>query len=227
MDQKRQVGLEAARRVEDGQVVGLGTGSTAHHFIKALGERIKDEELDILGIPTSYQSFFMAQECKIPVTTLDEHQVDLAVDGADEVDPQFNLIKGGGAAHTREKMVDYDALTFLVIVDESKIVDKLGKFPVPVEVLPTAYRVVKEKLLSLGGIPQLRMAHRKDGPVISDNNNFILDVQFTTIPDPVQLEMELNNIPGVLENGIFTGAVDEVLVGSSGEIKSLKNIKRS
>lgn len=222
MDQKRQVGLEAALRVEDGQVVGLGTGSTTHYFIKGLGDRIKEEELDILGIPTSYQSFFLAQECGIPVTTLDEHQVDLAVDGADEVDPHLNLIKGGGAAHTREKMVDYDAKTFLVIVDESKIVERLGKFPVPVEVLPLAYRVVKEHLLSIGGIPNLRMAQMKDGPVISDNNNFILDVQFTSLPDPVQLEMELNNIPGVLENGIFTGAVDEVLIGSSGEVKSLK-----
>jgi ribose 5-phosphate isomerase A len=222
MDPKKRVGLEAALRVQDGMVVGLGTGSTTHHFIKGLAERLKEEELEVWGIPTSYQSYFLAVELGIPVTTLDEHRPDLAVDGADEVDPYLNLIKGGGAAHTREKIVDYAARTFLVIVDESKIVEQLGEFPVPVEVIPGALNMVKERLESMGGTPRLRMAHMKDGPVISDNNNFILDVQFKKIPHPVLLEKELNNIPGVLENGIFTGAVDEVLVGTVNQVKSLK-----
>lgn len=222
MDPKKRVGLEAALRVEDGMVVGLGTGSTTHQFIKSLAERLKEEELEVWGIPTSYQSYFLAVELGIPVTTLDEHRPDLAVDGADEVDPYFNLIKGGGAAHTREKIVDYAARTFLVIVDESKLVEQLGDFPVPVEVLPGALNMVKEHLESMGGVPRLRMAHMKDGPVISDNNNFILDVQFENIPHPVLLEKELNNIPGVLENGIFTGVVDEVLVGYVNQVKSLK-----
>jgi ribose 5-phosphate isomerase A len=222
MDPKKLVGLEAALRVEDGMVVGLGTGSTTYHFIISLAERLKEEELDVLGIPTSYQSYFLAVDLGIPVTTLDEHQPDLAVDGADEVDPYLNLIKGGGAAHTREKIVDYAARTFLVIVDESKIVDQLGEFPVPVEVLPLALNTVKKHLESMGGTPRLRMAHMKDGPVVSDNNNFILDVEFEDIPHPVLLEKELNNIPGVLENGIFTGEVDEVLIGSATRVKSMK-----
>ena len=205
MDPKKRVGLEAALRVEDGMVVGLGTGSTTYHFIKSLAERLKEEEMEVLGIPTSYQSYFVAVDLGIPVTTLDEHQPDLAVDGADEVDPYLNLIKGGGAAHTREKIVDYAAETFLVIVDESKMVDQLGAFPVPVEVLPLALNTVMKRLETMKGTPRIRMAHMKDGPVVSDNNNFILDVEFEDIPHPVLLEKELNNIPGVLENGIFTG----------------------
>jgi len=222
MDPKKRVGLEAALRVEDGQVVGLGTGSTTHHFIKSLAERLKEEELEVWGIPTSYQSYFLAVELGIPITTLDEHRPDLAVDGADEVDPYLNLIKGGGAAHTREKIVDYAAETFLVVVDQSKMVNQLGEFPVPVEVLPGALRTVKEHLESIGATPRLRMAHMKDGPVISDNNNFIVDVKFDQIPHPVLLEKELNNIPGILENGIFTDAVDEVLIGTGAQVKSLK-----
>ncbi|MCC7551841.1 MAG: ribose 5-phosphate isomerase A, partial [Methanobacterium sp.] len=118
-DAKRQVAKEAAMMVTDGQILGLGTGSTTHYFIQKLGERIQEEEIDIMGIPTSYQSFFLARDCNIPITTLDEHLPDLAVDGADEVDPQLNLIKGGGAAHTLEKIVDSAADHFLVIVDES------------------------------------------------------------------------------------------------------------
>jgi len=222
MDPKKRVGLEAALRVEDGMVVGLGTGSTTYHFIKSLAERLKEEEMEVLGIPTSYQSYFMAVDLGIPVTTLDEHQPDLAVDGADEVDPYLNLIKGGGAAHTREKIVDYAAETFLVIVDESKMVDQLGAFPVPVEVLPLALNTVMKRLETMKGTPRIRMAHMKDGPVVSDNNNFILDVEFEDIPHPVLLEKELNNIPGVLENGIFTGEVDEVLIGSVTQVKSIK-----
>jgi ribose 5-phosphate isomerase A len=214
MDLKKSVGIEAARRVKDGTVVGLGTGSTAQHFIRSLGERIKEEELEVMGIPTSYQSFFLAQESGIPVTSLDEHGVDLAVDGADEVDPHLNLIKGGGAAHTREKVVDSDAEHFLVIVDDTKMVEFLGETPVPVEVLPYAYRTVKELLEEIGGIPFLRMARMKDGPVISENNNFILDVQFSGVDQPAALESEINNLPGVVENGIFSNRAHEVLVGT-------------
>jgi ribose 5-phosphate isomerase len=144
-DAKKEVAHEAAMMVEDGQVLGLGTGSTTHYFIQNLGERIHNEEMEIMGIPTSYQSFFLAKECNIPITTLDEHLPDLAVDGADEVDPNLNLIKGGGAAHTLEKIVDSSASKFVVIVDESKIVKELGDFPVPLEVMPSAHRPVTGK----------------------------------------------------------------------------------
>lgn len=222
MNLKKLVGYQAAELVRDGQVVGLGTGSTTHYFIERLGEKIKEEEVEILGIPTSYQSLFFARESGITVTSLDEHAVDVAVDGADEVDPHLNLIKGGGAAHTLEKIVDSSAEKFIVIVDDSKLVDELGNFPVPVEVIPQAYRVVTEKLGSLGGIPQLRMAERKDGPVITDNGNFVVDTRFGKISEPEVLEVELNTIPGVVENGIFTCVVDEVMVGTLNGLEILK-----
>ena len=144
MELKRRVGYEAAKLVKDGDVVGLGTGSTTHYFIEKLGERIQTEEINIFGVPTSFQSFFLGRDLGIPITTLEEHDVDIAVDGADEVDPELNLIKGGGAAHTLEKIVDESASLFVVIVDETKIVSELGSFPVPVEVIPQATRTVKE-----------------------------------------------------------------------------------
>jgi ribose 5-phosphate isomerase A len=222
MELKRRVGNEAAKLVNDGDVVGLGTGSTTHYFIEKLGERIKNEEIEILGIPTSYQSFFLAKESGIPVTTLEEHDVVIAVDGADEVDPELNLIKGGGAAHTLEKIVDESAERFVVIVDSSKIVSELGKFPVPVEVIPQATKTVKKHLMEIKGVPSLRMALRKDGPVVTDNGNFVYDVKFNSIPDPKKLEIDLNSIPGVVENGIFAGIVSEVLVGREDRVDLLK-----
>ena len=222
MELKRNVGYAAAKLINDGNIVGLGTGSTTFHFIEKLGKRIVDEEIKIMGIPTSYQSFLLANENGIPVTTLEEHDIDIAVDGADEVDSSLNLIKGGGAAHTMEKIVDCAAAKFIVIVDDSKIVDKLGAFPVPVEVIPQACRTVCDHLKQFGGAPVLRMGERKGGPVITDNGNFVLDVKFESIEDPAYLEKELNYIPGVVENGIFSGVADEVIVGSSEGIKTLK-----
>jgi ribose 5-phosphate isomerase A len=222
MELKKRVGYEAAKLVKDGDVVGLGTGSTTHYFIEKLGTRIKNEDITILGVPTSYQSFFLGRDSGIQITTLEEHDVDIAVDGADEVDPKLNLIKGGGAAHTLEKIVDESAKRFVVIVDGSKIVSELGIFPVPVEVIPQATRTVKNHLIDMGGLPQLRMAERKDGPVVTDNGNFIYDVKFT-IKNPKKLEIELNTIPGVVENGIFSQIVDEVIVGRENGIEFLKN----
>jgi ribose 5-phosphate isomerase A len=221
MELKRTVGYEAAKLIKDGDIVGLGTGSTTHFFIEKLGQRIEKEEINIMGVPTSYQSFFLARDSSIPITTLEEHEVDIAVDGADEVDPVLNLIKGGGAAHTLEKIVDESAARFVVIVDGTKIVSELGNFPVPVEVIPQATRPVKKHLIEMGGMPSMRMAQRKDGPVVTDNGNFIYDVKFT-IKNPKKLETELNSIPGVVENGIFSEIVDEVIVGRESGIKVLK-----
>ena len=133
---KQNVGKQAAALIEDGQVVGLGTGSTTVHFIKFLGQRVQDEQLDIMGIPTSFQSLILARELGIEVTSIDEHDIDIAVDGADEVSSNLDLIKGGGAAHTKEKIIDASADKFVVIVDESKMVDKLGAFPLPIEIIP-------------------------------------------------------------------------------------------
>ena len=221
MELKKRVGYEAAKLVNDGDVVGLGTGSTTHFFIEKLGNRIKTEEINILGVPTSFQSFFLGRDSGIQMTTLEEHDVDIAVDGADEVDPELNLIKGGGAAHTLEKIVDESAALFVVIVDETKMVAKLGNFPVPVEVIPQSTRTVKQHLIEMGGLPELRMAERKDGPVVTDNGNFIFDVKFN-IQNPKKLETELNTIPGVIENGIFSQIVDEVMVGRDNNIDVLK-----
>ena len=223
MNLKKNVGYEAVEWVKDGYVVGLGTGSTTYYFIEKLAEKIKNEELEVLGIPSSYQSFFLASDSGIPLTTLEEHDVDLAVDGADEVDPNLNLIKGGGAAHTMEKIIDQSADKFIVIIDDSKMVDVLGKFPIPVEVIPPALRIVKEQLMNMGGQPDLRMAKRKDGPIITDNGNFVVDVEFNSINEPKKLEVMLNSIPGVVENGVFASLADEILVAS---IQGLNILKR-
>lgn len=213
---KQEVGRAAAVRVQSGSIVGLGTGSTTAYTIQFLGDRLKSGEIkDIVGIPTSFQAEVLAKQYGIPLTTLDAvDRIDIAIDGADEVDPQKNLIKGGGAAHTREKIVDYLAEQFIVVVDSSKMVDKLGSsFPVPVEVIPMAIAPVMRAIEKLGGKPELRMGVRKAGPVITDQGNMVIDVKFDAIDDPAGLEKTLNNIPGVLENGIFVGVTDLVLIG--------------
>lgn len=213
---KELVAAEAARRVESGMILGLGSGSTAKIFIEQVGRRLQAGELTgLLGVPTSFQSAQLAQQYGIPQITLNEiDRIDLAVDGADEVDPAKNLIKGGGACHTREKLVDSRAEVFLVVVDATKLSDVLGStFALPVEVVPEAYRQVMVALSALGSEPELRMAVRKAGPVVTDQGNLVIDAKFEAINDPAALEREINNIPGVLENGLFVGMADEVLIG--------------
>lgn len=212
---KQEVGRAAASRVQSGSIVGLGTGSTTAYAIQFIGERLQSGELtDIQGVPTSFQASVLAKQFGVPLTTLDEiDHIDVAIDGADEVDPQKNLIKGGGAAHTREKVVDSLAEQFIVVVDSSKLVDKLGTFPLPVEVLPMAVAPVTRAIARLGGTAELRMGVKKDGPVITDQGNMVLDCRFGAIADPAELEKTLNNIPGVLENGLFVGLTDLVLIG--------------
>jgi ribose 5-phosphate isomerase A len=214
---KQQVGKTAADRVQSGTIVGLGTGSTTAYAIQFIGERLQAGELkDIKGIPTSFQAIGLARQYGIPLVSLDEvDHIDVAIDGADEVDPQKNLIKGGGAAHTQEKIVDAYANQFIVVVDSGKLTQKLGTtFLLPVEVVPMAVSPVMQKIRQLGGEPRLRMGVKKAGPVVSDNGNLILDVKFEQgIDNPADLEKTLNNIPGVLENGLFVGVADLVLVG--------------
>jgi ribose 5-phosphate isomerase A len=213
---KEIVALEAAKMVRDGTVVGLGTGSTAALAIAELGRRVREEGLEIVGIPTSYGSAMIARENGIVIRSLDDvSKIDIAIDGADEVDPKKNLIKGGGGAHTREKVVDGQADLFVVIADDSKLVEYLGeKFPVPVEVLPFAVQPVMKKLKEIGSNPVLRMGVKKDGPVITDQGNMIIDVRFSQIKEPKALELELNGIPGVVENGLFVGLAHLVLFGT-------------
>ena len=213
---KQEVGKIAAGRVKSDSIVGLGTGSTTAYAIQYLGERLATGELkNIVGIPTSFQAEVLAKKYQIPLTSLDAvDRIDIAIDGADEVDPQKNLIKGGGAAHTREKVVDSLAEQFIVVVDSGKLVDKLGStFLLPVEVIPMAVTPVMRSLAKLGGKPELRMGIKKAGPVVTDQGNLVVDVKFDTIDDPATLEKNINNLPGVLENGLFVGVADVILVG--------------
>lgn len=214
---KRAVASAAVAQIRDGMVLGLGSGSTAALMIQDLGEKLRLGELrDITGVTTSFQGEVLAAELGIPLRSLNAIQrIDLAIDGADEVDPALQLIKGGGACHVQEKLVARRADRFVVVVDATKLVDTLNlAFLLPVEVLPGAWRQVKGQLKEMGGEAELRMAVRKAGPVVTDQGNLVLDVKFAGgISDPLTLEKEINNLPGVLENGLFVNLTDQVLVG--------------
>ena len=211
-DQKRRAGESAAEAVEDGMVVGLGTGSTAAWAIRAIGRAV-DAGLDVRGVPTSFQSRELAREAGIPLVGLDEvGSVDLAIDGADQF-AGWDLVKGGGAAHAREKIVDAAAERFLVVADPSKEAAVLDH-PVPVEVLPDARRTVARAVREEGGEPTLRAAECKDGPVVTDNGNLVLDCDFGSVEKPAELATALSGIPGVVEHGLFVGLADEIHVGT-------------
>lgn len=212
---KQAAGREAAARVHEGMVVGLGTGSTTAFAIEELGRRIREEGLTITGTPTSFAAELLADQHGIPLCDL-RHvaEIDIAIDGADEVDPAMNLIKGRGAAHTREKVVATLARRFVVLVDESKLVDVLGsRMPVPVEVLPMAAFPILRRLESLGARAEIRMGRKKDGPVVSDQGFWIIDAHFAGIDDPTALQEEIRAIPGVLDHGLFLDLATDVLVG--------------
>ena len=217
-DRMKQAVAEAAvEQIRDGMVLGLGSGSTAALMIQALGAKLRRGDLkDIVGVTTSFQGEVLAAELGIPLKSLNAiDRIDLAIDGADEVDPSFQLIKGGGACHVQEKLVARRADRFVVVVDASKLVERLNLgFLLPVEVLPGAWRQVQAELGELGGDAQLRMAVRKAGPVVTDQGNVVLDAKFAGgITNPAALEKEINNLPGVLENGLFVDITDQVLVG--------------
>ena len=214
---KQAVAEAAVAQIRDGMVVGLGSGSTAALMIEGLGARLAAGQLhDIVGVTTSFQGEVLAAELGIPLRALNAiDRIDLAIDGADEVDPSFQLIKGGGACHVQEKLVAARAERFIVVVDSTKLVQRLNlDFLLPVEVLPGAWVQVQSRLKSMGGVAELRMATRKAGPVVTDQGNLVLDVRFEAgISDPIALERDINNLPGVLENGLFVNLADEVLVG--------------
>ena len=211
--EKRNAGRYAAEYIKDGFVVGLGTGSTAQHFVERLAERIKKEELEIIGIPTSEQTKHQAEELGVPITSLDEHPIiDITVDGADEIDGEFNLIKGGGGALLREKIVAYHSKELVIVADTSKMVDTLGvKFMLPVEIIPIWSTAIIGCLEDLDCLANLRMENNT--VYKTDNKNYIVDCKFQGIPDPESLSLELNSIPGVVENGLFVGMVDKVIIG--------------
>jgi ribose 5-phosphate isomerase A len=219
--EKEAAGRAAAKLVCDGDIVGLGTGSTAYFAVVALGERVK-AGLKITGIPTSVQTADLARAVGIPLTTLDEHpQIDITIDGADEVDSKLNLIKGGGGALLREKVVASASKKMVVVADSGKIVLALGKFPLPVEIISFARTVVEKKIVSLGATPKLRT--KSDGsPFLTDNGNQILDCSFGRIVDPIELGKTLSCTPGIVEHGLFIGLASLAVVGRENGVDEIR-----
>ncbi|MGC2648080.1 MAG: ribose-5-phosphate isomerase RpiA [Candidatus Sulfotelmatobacter sp.] len=219
--EKEAAARSSLRFVKDGQVVGLGTGSTAAYFIQLLGEKVKNG-LQIRGIPSSNRSWEQAASLGIPLTTLDEcQQIDVTVDGADEVDPQLRLIKGGGGALLHEKIVASATRQLVIVVDASKRVPVLGKFPLPVEVVKFAKALVKKRIEALGA--QVEMRHNADGkPFLTDENNYILDCHFGQIRGADGLANKLSDMPGIVEHGLFIGMASVVLVANGSEVIELR-----
>lgn len=216
-EMKRRACEHAITAVDDGDIVGLGSGSTAEHAIRLLGRRV-DAGLDIEAVPTSFQAREVAHEAGIDLTTLDavDGSIDVAIDGADQF-AGGHLVKGGGAAHAREKVVDAAADELLIVVDETKASDVLDH-PVPVEVLPDARVPVANAIREMGGEPMLRDAQRKSGPVITDNGNLVLDCDFGKLSDPGALARRIASLPGVVEHGLFVGLADEIYMGTEDDV---------
>lgn len=219
---KRRAAIEAVKNIKDGFIVGLGSGSTAAYAIEEIGRRVREEGLKILGIPTSHQALILAIKNGIPITTLHEHPIiDLTIDGADQIDPNLNLIKGMGGALTREKIIASSSKNFIIVADERKLVNKLGGAqPLPIEILPFAQPLVTLKIMELGGEPRLRRVG-ENTPYVTDNGNFILDVNFGIIENPAELNYKLKVIPGVIETGLFIGMAHTAYVGTRTGVKKI------
>ncbi|MGD1024396.1 MAG: ribose-5-phosphate isomerase RpiA [Candidatus Sulfotelmatobacter sp.] len=219
--EKEAAARASLRFVKDGQVVGLGTGTTAARFIQLLGEQVKNG-LRIRGIPTSDRSREQAASLGIPLTTLDEcQQIDVDVDGADEFDPELRLIKGGGGALLREKIVASASKQVVIVADATKRVPVLGRFPLPVEVIKFAQALVTKKIEALGAAVELRR-DASGKPFVTDENNHILDCRFGQIRDADGLARKLSDMPGVVEHGLFIGMASVVLVANGSEIVELR-----
>src|SRR5215210_5246751 len=220
MDAKQRAGFRAAEFVEDGMSVGLGTGSTAYWLVERLGERVRDEGLRVRGVPTSRRTEEQARRLRIPLVTLGEAgALDLAIDGADEIGPGLALIKGGGGALLREKLVASAARRFVVVADASKRVEVLGRFPLPVEVVPFAWELTARRVSALTRAePALRRG--EGGEVyVTDNGNYILDCRCGEIPDPARTGRELKALTGVVESGLFVGMADLAVVATDGGVE--------
>ena len=221
---RKRAASEAVKHVKDGFTIGLGSGNTAAYAIKEIGRKIQKEKWRILGVPTSHQAFRLAVSSGIPITTLEEHpQLDLTIDGADQIDEDLNLIKGMGGALTREKIVACATKQLIIVADQTKLVVKLGKNqPLPIEVLPFSLPMVMPKIEKMGGKPILREGEGKVGPVVTDNGNLIVDADFGPIESPKELDSELKSIPGVIETGLFIDMADVVYVGKPEGVDKLK-----
>lgn len=218
MDGKKLAGEKAAEYVENGMIVGLGTGSTVYWTIMKLGELVRDG-LRIKGVPTSRRTEELATQLGIPLLDLAEVEaIDLTIDGADEADADLNLIKGGGGALLREKLVASASRRLIIVADDSKWVPALGKFPLPVEVVPFGWELTRRQIAKLDCDPVLRMAD--EGPYITDNGNYILDCHFGVIQDAEQLSTAMNQLPGVVENGLFVQMAERIVLGfTDGSVK--------
>jgi len=214
--EKQRAAEAAVEYVKDGMIVGLGTGSTTEFAVKKLGERVRDG-LAIRGIPTSDVTKVQAEEEGIPLIDFSETMyIDLTIDGADEIDVNLNMIKGGGAALLREKIVASASKEEIIIVSHEKFVKQLGSFPLPVEVIPFGWQVIFNQLETLGGSPDLRL--KQGQPLLTDQGNYIIDCRFRQIIDASQLEQRLNMIPGVVENGLFTGLCTRMIMAEGEKI---------
>lgn len=221
---KKRAAISAVTHVKSGQILGLGSGTTIAYALEEIGRKISERKFHVSGVPTSYQTLQLAVKHNIPLTTLEEHpQLDLVIDGADQVDRDLNMIKGMGGALTREKIIASASKIKIFVVDETKLTNKLGTDqPVPIEVLPFALTTIMEKLCKIGAQPVLREAAHKLGPVISDNGNFLIDAQFGSIDNPEKLNLILKTIPGIVETGLFLGFADVVYVGGKTAVRKLE-----
>jgi ribose 5-phosphate isomerase A len=219
--QKRLAAEEAMRYVQDGTCLGLGSGSTAAVWVRLLGRRVRDG-LRIRGVPTSEATRTLAQAEGIPLTSLDEAlHIDLTVDGADEVDRNLAMIKGGGGALLREKVVAAFSRRLVIIADSRKLVERLGAFPLPVEVVPFALRPVREQIAAWGGKPVLRLGDDRR-PAVTDGGNHILDCSFGVIADPENLARRLDAVAGVVEHGLFLNMADTAIVGREAGVETIR-----
>ncbi|MFD1334347.1 ribose-5-phosphate isomerase RpiA [Oceanobacillus iheyensis] len=218
---KQIAAQEAVRYIKDGMVIGIGSGSTVNEFLYCLAARMRKERLQVVGIPASKKSERLATELGIPLTTFATYQnVDIAIDGTDEIDDQLYLVKGGGGSLVREKMIDLVAETFIVIASGEKKVKKLGSFPVPVEVVPFGWQATEQRLQQFGCQTNLRMV--EEDIFVSDNQNYIIDCDFKEIDDAEALHGSLKQIVGVIETGIFINMVDKAIVADNGELSILE-----
>ena len=218
---KQVAAQEAASRIKDEMVIGIGSGSTVNEMLRFLAKRIEAEGIRVSGIPSSLKTERLARELEIPLTTFAVHQkVDIAIDGTDEVDSNLYLIKGGGGSLVREKMVDMVADKFIVIADQSKMVKQLGNVAVPVEIVPYGWQATEKRLQQIGCQTNLR--YRNGEVFVSDNQNYIIDCKFTGIREPARLHESIKRIVGVVETGIFTDMVHETIIVDQGNISVLK-----
>src|SRR6516225_3980867 len=217
---KRAAAARALDLVEPGMRLGLGSGSTANHFVELLGERVR-AGLALTAVASSEATQALAEKHGMTLSSLEETpQLDLTIDGADEVAPDLSLIKGGGGALLREKIVASASARMVVIVDESKLVDRLGHFPVPVEVVPFGWQATARRVANLGGNPSLRVG--ADGKAfVTDGGHYIIDCAFGSIRAPAQLESDLNSIVGIVENGLFIGLASQVIVAGTEHVSIL------